>query len=410
MKGYHGTSLDDALYKVVKRTHEEFNKDFFDLNSYKDVIDESVQTHVMNEVQKQLPTTVSDFVTPVIQSIVYETLEKNPRIIAQTSSQSQTSYEIPTNLKTTLSRAVYPIDGSFAALLKGKSPATSSKSVKSAKEHVEEPIFVQGSNDDNEAIYDVFDNTEVPIQSRKRGLGKSKEQPTAELFPRMTGSKKFRGDPSPDPENDMFDKKQLMKIDILTPRTSVGRFIIFSKELAKAMWSRLHNGRILRILSVISIKVDEWYGYGYLEEIVVKRADGKFYTFKEGDFKRLHLYDIEEMLLLIVQNKLNNLDGKLVGYLETRKRFMRTKELHKFGDGTLIFVRDELNQMLGNLQLGYNKTMKRRMWKKLDQQRTSIMIRDINKKLLERRILRSLEKFVGGREYGDDVRLLQRTI
>ncbi|GKC80818.1 hypothetical protein Tco_1131592 [Tanacetum coccineum] len=328
VKGYLGTSLDDALYKVVKRTHEEFNKEFFDLNSYKDVIDESVQTHVMIEVQKQLPTIVYDFVTPVIQSTVYETLEKNPGIIAQTSSQPQTSYEIPTNLKTTLSWAVYPIDGSFTgvimvlllnpsaiqlylftaygelyllvvhlclsptlridtfielsrapasqrgryakgssgygiliinlrgilvksrhgyavsslldtaywmlgtvffkyhrlssklrafelnlhqlkkipmdkmtqsksyqiddiqkrlydalALLKGKSPATSSKSVKSAKEHVEEPIFVQGSNDDDKAIYDVFDNTEVPI-NQEEDLGKSEEQPTAEAVPK----------------------------------------------------------------------------------------------------------------------------------------------------------------------------------------------------------------------------------
>ncbi|GJU99942.1 hypothetical protein Tco_1329213 [Tanacetum coccineum] len=54
-----------------------------------------------------------------------------------------------------------------------------------------------------------------------------------------------------------------------------------------------------RILNIISIKVDEWYGYGYLEEIVVKRADQRLYTFKEGDFKRLRLNDIEDMLLLI---------------------------------------------------------------------------------------------------------------
>ncbi|GJW96178.1 hypothetical protein Tco_0177986 [Tanacetum coccineum] len=63
-----------------------------------------------------------------------------------------------------------------------------------------------------------------------------------------------------------------------------------------------------RILSFISVKVNEWYGYGHLEEIVVKRADKQLYTFKEGDFKRLHLNDIEDMLLLIVQNKLNILE------------------------------------------------------------------------------------------------------
>nr|GEU41061.1 hypothetical protein [Tanacetum cinerariifolium] len=40
-----------------------------------------------------------------------------------------------------------------------------------------------------------------------------------------------------------------------------------------------------RILSVIGVNVNKWYGYGYLEEIVVKKADKKLYTFKESDFK-----------------------------------------------------------------------------------------------------------------------------
>nr|GEX51492.1 hypothetical protein [Tanacetum cinerariifolium] len=64
------------------------------------------------------------------------------------------------------------------------------------------------------------------------------------------------------------------------------------------------------------LKVNEWNGYGHLEEIIVKRADRQLYTFKECDFKRLHLNDIEYMLLLIVQNKLNNLDGNVVVHLE----------------------------------------------------------------------------------------------
>ncbi|GKB14365.1 hypothetical protein Tco_0848288, partial [Tanacetum coccineum] len=65
----------------------------------------------------------------------------------------------------------------------------------------------------------------------------------------------------------------------------------------------------IKILSVIRVKVDKQFGYGYLEEIVVRRADQKEYTFKEGDFSRLHLNDIEDMLLLHVQNKLFNLPG-----------------------------------------------------------------------------------------------------
>ncbi|GJX97986.1 hypothetical protein Tco_0355005 [Tanacetum coccineum] len=49
------------------------------------------------------------------------------------------------------------------------------------------------------------------------------------------------------------------------------------------------------------------YDYGHLEEIEVRRDDQKLYTFKEGDFKRLRLQDIEDMLLLLVQQKLTSL-------------------------------------------------------------------------------------------------------
>nr|GEW60723.1 hypothetical protein [Tanacetum cinerariifolium] len=40
----------------------------------------------------------------------------------------------------------------------------------------------------------------------------------------------------------------------------------------------------------------------------------------EGDFKRLHLNDIEDMLLLVVQNKLHNLDMNVVVHLAVNLR------------------------------------------------------------------------------------------
>ncbi|GKD28946.1 hypothetical protein Tco_1239724 [Tanacetum coccineum] len=67
-----------------------------------------------------------------------------------------------------------------------------------------------------------------------------------------------------------------------------------------------------KILSVERVKVDKLHGYGYLEEIVVRRADRQLYKFKEGDFVNLHLNDIEDMLLLVVQHKLFHLDGEVI--------------------------------------------------------------------------------------------------
>ncbi|GJX02220.1 hypothetical protein Tco_0186133 [Tanacetum coccineum] len=68
----------------------------------------------------------------------------------------------------------------------------------------------------------------------------------------------------------------------------------------------------MRILSVTSVTVDKWYGYGYLKEIVVRRADQKLYKFMESHFLRLHLNDIEDIMLLVVQNKHFNLEGDVI--------------------------------------------------------------------------------------------------
>ncbi|GJR38514.1 hypothetical protein Tco_1214198 [Tanacetum coccineum] len=64
------------------------------------------------------------------------------------------------------------------------------------------------------------------------------------------------------------------------------------------------------ILSVVSVMVNKLHGY--LEEIMVRRADRQLYKFKEGDFVNLHLNDIEDMLLLVVQHKIFHLNGEVI--------------------------------------------------------------------------------------------------
>nr|GFC40812.1 hypothetical protein [Tanacetum cinerariifolium] len=62
-----------------------------------------------------------------------------------------------------------------------------------------------------------------------------------------------------------------------------------------------------RIIAITELKIVEWHNYKHLDWISVRRDDDKIYKFKEGDFKRLRLQDIEDMLLLLVQGKLSNL-------------------------------------------------------------------------------------------------------
>ncbi|GJV06144.1 hypothetical protein Tco_1343800 [Tanacetum coccineum] len=59
-------------------------------------------------------------------------------------------------------------------------------------------------------------------------------------------------------------------------------------------------------------RVNKLHDYGYLEEIVVRRADHQLYKFKEGDFVNLHLNDVKDIILLVVQHKLFHLDGELI--------------------------------------------------------------------------------------------------
>nr|GEU31368.1 retrovirus-related Pol polyprotein from transposon TNT 1-94 [Tanacetum cinerariifolium] len=61
------------------------------------------------------------------------------------------------------------------------------------------------------------------------------------------------------------------------------------------------------IIAITELQVVEWHNYKHLDWITVCRDDDKLYKFKEGDFNRLRIQDIEDLLLLLVQGKLTNL-------------------------------------------------------------------------------------------------------
>ncbi|GKE49247.1 hypothetical protein Tco_1480505 [Tanacetum coccineum] len=70
--------------------------------------------------------------------------------------------------------------------------------------------------------------------------------------------------------------------------------------------------------------------YGHLEEIMVKRVDRQFYKFKESDFVDLHLNDIEDILLLVVQHKLFHLtDNDIVDFIVALRMFTRSLIIKK---------------------------------------------------------------------------------
>nr|GEZ88593.1 hypothetical protein [Tanacetum cinerariifolium] len=179
------------------------------------------------------------------------------------------------------------------------------------------------------------------------------------------------------------------------------------------------------IIAVTNLKIVEWHRYKHLDWITVRRDDDKLYKFKEGDFYRLRLQDIEDMLLLLVQGKLSNLTVEsdlkrreaYTAYLNPRgfiyqnkdkkNRLMRIDELHKFSDGTLNDVRNALDDHLKGIRMLY---LPQTIWRKGDKDRAAAMIQAIDKMLKTMRIMRSLERFIGGRLYEGDFWMLQRTI
>ncbi|GJV79855.1 hypothetical protein Tco_1515725 [Tanacetum coccineum] len=76
-----------TLTTTTPPPHYQFN--------YKDIIEESVQANVINEVKnllpKFLPKAVIDFATLVIQGTIKKALEKTLIVLAQSSSQAKSS-------------------------------------------------------------------------------------------------------------------------------------------------------------------------------------------------------------------------------------------------------------------------------------------------------------------------------
>ncbi|GKA26663.1 hypothetical protein Tco_0712772 [Tanacetum coccineum] len=191
-----------------------------------------------------------------------------------------------------------------------------------------------------------------------------------------------------------------------------------NREFAHDVYSRR------RIIAVTKLQIVEWHGYKHLDWITVRRDDDKLHTFKEGDFKRLCLQDIKDMrvedLQLGVksyQKKLNitkpdsyrsdlkqreayfaysNPRGFIYQNQDKKNKLIHVDELHKFSDGTLNDVRTALDDRLKGIRMEY---LPQTIWRQSNRERAKAMIQAIDKQLKSRRIMRSLERFVGGRPY-----------
>nr|GEV74819.1 hypothetical protein [Tanacetum cinerariifolium] len=189
----------------------------------------------------------------------------------------------------------------------------------------------------------------------------------------------------------------------------------------------------MQILSVISLKTYERYGYTFLKEIILRRAEYKEYKISEADFENLHQNDFEDLYLLHLQGQLNYLsrddkvylfnavnlwirniinkirvedlqleiesyqtklnltqldwdasnflfkeDYTIVSKLRAiiyrdrkdQKKMMRETEVHKFNDDALNRILKKLNYMVKDFKLfKYNPSMTTQNWSEDDRRR-----------------------------------------
>nr|GEX68815.1 hypothetical protein [Tanacetum cinerariifolium] len=154
-----------------------------------------------------------------------------------------------------------------------------------------------------------------------------------------------------------------------------------------------------KIIGVIELKIVEWHNYKHLDWITIRRDDDKLYKFEEGDFKRLHIQDIEDMCVEDLQlgvesyqKKLNltkpntyrsdlkckeayitysNPRGFIYQNKDKQNRLMQIDELHKFSDGMLTDVPTTLDDRLKGIWMKY---LPQSIWRKSDKDRATAMI------------------------------------
>nr|GEY61432.1 hypothetical protein [Tanacetum cinerariifolium] len=210
-----------------------------------------------------------------------------------------------------------------------------------------------------------------------------------------------------------------------------------------------------RIIAIMDLKIVKWHSYKHLDWITVRREDDKLYKFKEawkdslkedcmretsgcckGPYdssyaasifielvdQKLNSFsaksfgeDVRQLILLI--DKINStfvitvhwnlVESKAIVAIEESFRYHRHRLTVPRSDGTLNDVRNALNDRLKGIRMQYLPQV---IWRKGDKDRAAAMIQSIDKMLKTRRIMRSLERFVGGRLYEGDFGMLQRTI
>nr|GEY14468.1 hypothetical protein [Tanacetum cinerariifolium] len=296
MDRYMDNKLGEAIFKAIQSHNAKCKKEAQDeKQEYIDNVDSTVRTIIREEVKtklpKILPKAVSAFATPVIEINVTESLEtailasqvaraKEPHtsfdVLMDTSFDFFTFVMNRLNIKDLTQEILV---GPVFELLKG-----TCESLTELEYHLEEC-----SKAKNERLHwHNHKGKPYPFNLSKL-LPLIRDHQGRQVIPR-----------------DFFINNDLeyLKGEDLSRHysTSSPMKMIYDKH---AYWGTSHWGP--KHQHFYRLMIMKKYDYGHLEEIEVHRENQKLYKFREGDFLRLRLQDIEDMLLLLAQPMLANL-------------------------------------------------------------------------------------------------------
>ncbi|GKB55479.1 hypothetical protein Tco_0906232 [Tanacetum coccineum] len=153
------------------------------------------------------------------------------------------------------------------------------------------------------------------------------------------------------------------------------------EDIVPNIWSPVKVAYDKYTLWVTHVKVMRKHGYGYLEEIVVRRADNNQLINLSGD-------DVTDFAIKINVTKPDTTRPDLKkrhmytpykdpqGFIYVddykRNRLMRSDKLYKFSDGSLTRLLSSLKDITKNIDMEY---LPKRRWSTLENKRAHFMIR-----------------------------------
>nr|GEX40533.1 putative reverse transcriptase domain-containing protein [Tanacetum cinerariifolium] len=94
-----------------------------------------------------------------------------------------------------------------------------------------------------------------------------------------------------------------------------------------------------------------------------------------------------------------------------QKKMMRETKVHKFSDGTLTRILKKLDLMVKDFELfKFNPRIENRIWTEDDKQRSQEFIKLIERRIMIRRIFKSLKILVSGRLNKSDMQAVSRHV